>query len=242
MAAVAFQWLPLAQLHTAPRNRPYAIDKNSKWSIFALLDLREARMSDDAPRQKTTFKARKQLWEVLAREAKAASLRRDDLLNRMLPSQIARLEAIPPCDFDGERWLKATWLDRCISPGDTVVTVPVALSAEVLGRLNNACEKSRVPRDAFFDCALSFITTRLFEAAVVIKDPDTTIDIASQLVAILSDHEARPEDRDRWIIDAVEAWAERRADFFALTPDYYRDRLSFDRARVEQERLFLRSL
>ncbi len=192
--------------------------------------------TDAMTKHKTTVKVRKSLWELFSKECKAASLRRDDLLNRTLPGEIAQLEAIQACDDEGERWIKNTWLDHCISANDVLQTAPLILSPDVLERMNAACEAKRVPRDAFLDCALSFLTTRLYEAVIVIKDPRTTLDIAHQLVGVLSDADCEPDDRDRWLRETAEGWGEKR-NFVAMDADYYRSRLSYDKARVDSERL-----
>lgn len=191
---------------------------------------------DSTAKQKTTFKVRKSLWDLFAKECKAASLRRDDLLNRALPGEIAQLEAIPACDDEGERWLKNTWLDHCISADDSLQTVPLILNPEVLTRMNAACDAKRVTRDAFLDCALTFLTTRLDEAVIVIKNPRTTDDIAHQLVDVLRDADGSSKDRDRWLLDRVGGWGKQRS-FVAMDADYCRNRLSYDKGRVDSERL-----
>jgi len=192
--------------------------------------------TDAATKHKTTVKVRKSLWELFSKECKVASLRRDDLLNRTLPGEIAQLEAISGCDDEGERWLKNTWLDHCISANDVLQAAPLILSPDVLERMNAACEIKRVPRDAFIDCALSFLTTRLYEAVLVIKNPRTTLDIAHQLIEVLSDEDYSSE-ATHWLRQTAEGWCENR-NFAAMDADYYRSRLSYDKARVETERLF----
>ena len=194
-------------------------------------------MSANVSKHKTTIKVRRSLWELFSKECKAASLRRDDLLNRTLPGEIAQLEAIPACDDDGERWLKNTWLDHCISDNDVLQTAPLILTPDVLERMNAVCEAKRVPRDAFLDCALEFLTTRLYEAVIVIKDPRTSKDLVSQVIPTLADPDPSPEERGLWLQETVEEWGDKRS-FVAMDADYYRRRLSYDKARVDTERMF----
>ncbi len=196
--------------------------------------------TDATTKHKTTVKVRKSLWELFSKECKAASLRLDDLLNRTLPDEIAQLEAIPACDDEGERWLKNTWLDHCISASDALQTAPLILSLDVLERMNAACEAKRVPRDAFLDCALSFLTKRLYEAVIVIKNPRTTLDIAHQLHAEISAYDDALDDDDlRELGQLALDWFENRG---FPTSDYYRNRLSYDKARVDSDRMLLASL
>jgi hypothetical protein len=200
-------------------------------------------MSTVARKQKTTFKVRQSLWELFRKECKAVSLRGDDLLNRTLPGEIAQLEDIPPCDAEGERWLKKTWLEHFHDEKETALRpAPVTLSADVLEYLNAACEKNRVPRDAFVDCALQFLSARLYEPAIVIKNPRTTKDLARQVADVLSQDDGSERDKDRWLIETANKWFSERGMIASMAPDFYRSRLSYDRARVEQEKQMIAAL
>jgi hypothetical protein len=199
-------------------------------------------MATETRRQKTTIKVGQSLWEQFTKECKAASLRRDDLLVRALPNEIAQLEQIAPCDAEGERWLKKMWLEHYHGEKETgLVSAPVSLTVDVLERLNAACEKNRVPRDAFIDCALQFLSARLYEAVIVIKNPRTTKDIAHQLIGVLADEDAAERDRDRWLVETVHEWSEQWM-IGPMAPGFYESRLSFDKARVDREKAFLAAL
>jgi len=183
---------------------------------------------------KTTIKARKKRWELFVRECRAASLRRDDLLNRTLPGEITLLEAIPPCDEEGARWLKKTWVEHWESTDRELQSVPLTLSDEVIAKLNVACNEKMVPRDAFVDCALRFLTTRLYEAVVVIKTPRTFNDLASRIASALQDEEAPDRDRHRFIVEYAEEWAKER-QLFSWDQNFYQRMLSYNAERVSQE-------
>jgi hypothetical protein len=189
---------------------------------------------------KTTFKVRKNQWNYFNQECKVASMRRDDFLNRVLPGEIALLAALPPCDEEGEAWLRKTWIDHWSTKDTALTTVPLALSDEVLVSLSATCEAKRVPRDAFFDAALAYLTARLYEAVVVIKNPRTDKDIAGQLVDIHmgGEEDLSEADRDRFSLDAVNEWKDGRY-LIPLADNFYKTRLSYDKARVDQERSIL---
>lgn len=189
---------------------------------------------------KTTMKVRKKQWDFFNRECKAASLRRDDFLDRSLPGEIALLNKIPACDEVGALWLKHAWVRHWSSSDTDLQPVPLLLSDDVINKLNSVCAKKAVPRDAFFDCALAFLSARLYEAVIVIKDPRTNADLISQLSRVYNDprDELTIADRERFVAETVEEWQARR-DLVPFTDDFYRTRLSYDEAKVDAEKMRL---
>lgn len=191
---------------------------------------------------KTTLRVNKKRWEYFSRECQVLFLRRDAYVNHVLPGELTLLESMPACDEEGRRWLKQSWSGKggLLREEDTQ-PVAVALAGDLLSRLNTVCDEKRVPRDAFFNCFLDFITARLYEPAVVIKDPRTNKDVASQLTDVLSDDEA-DEDDVRWqLLDVAKSWGKKR-NLSSLNPEYYRERLFYDSERVQQEKELLEDL
>jgi len=186
---------------------------------------------------KTTFRANKTRWDYFNKECQACNWRRDQAVNRLLPGEIALLEQIPASDDAGFHWLKNNWLgDGGQLTGEDTVHVAVTLDKEVLDRLNTACESKRVPRDAFFHCFLQFITTRLYEAAVVMKDPRTTKDVASAIADIMSNDEYSNRDRKDFVFEVAEQLFNSR-QLGILSSDYYSQMLSYDQARIDRENI-----
>lgn len=191
---------------------------------------------------KTTVKVRTKKWDFFNRECKAASIRRDDFLDRALPDEIALLRSIAPCDDVGERWLKANWVVRDSDSDYELHPIPMLLSDEVIDELNAVCAEKRIPRDAFLDCALSYFTARLHEAVIVIRKPRTKADLIAQIADALNDpfEELDDTDIDRYIAEdarkCVTPWKlERFAD------NFYATNLSFDSGRVEFEKFLAES-
>ena len=126
---------------------------------------------------KTTFRVNKQRWELFNRECKASFLRRDAYLNHILPEEVSILEQLPPNNEEAHQWLKNTWFgEHGQLRADTTDFVSVMLDNPLLKNLNQSCVARNIPRDAFFHCVLMFITERLYEAALVIKNPRTKQD------------------------------------------------------------------
>lgn len=189
---------------------------------------------------KTTLKVRTKTWDIFNRECKAASLRRDDFLSRVLPGEIEFLKKIAPCDGEGERWLKRNWIDHGSSDDTEMRPIPILLSDEVLEAMNSACEEKKVPRDAFFDCALRYFVQRLYEAVVVIKNPRTSRDLVSQIAYQFNDkrEEITEKDAEAFIVDTVKEWANpRRLEYFS--DNYYQHNLSIDTAKVQEHNFLL---
>lgn len=189
---------------------------------------------------KTTLKVRGKAWDTFNQECKVASLRRDDFLDRSLPGEIELLKKITPCDEEGERWLRRNWLDQG-GAGDTELRpTPILLSKDVLDAMNGVCEEKRIPRDAFFDCALRYFIERLYEAVLVIKNPRTGRDLVSQIAYQFNDtrEEISQKDADLFVLETVNEWADkRRLEYFA--DDYYERTLSVDKAKVQEHNLLL---
>jgi hypothetical protein len=189
---------------------------------------------------KTTVKVRSRKWALFNKECKAASMRRDDFLNRVLPAEIELLGKIVACDEVGEKWLKRNWLDRNDRGDSDLQPISMMLSDDVLSALNAMCVEKRVPRDAFIDSALTYLTERLFEAAVVIKNPRNTRDLVGRVADVLNDPRKEIDDRtrDQFVLETVNEWAEER-HLPPFSDDFYSQNLSFDQSRVSEERMML---
>lgn len=187
---------------------------------------------------KTTFKVRAKLWEYFNRECKAISLRRDDLIDRVLPGELSLLETIPPCDAVGSKWVKDRWITMWSASDVEMATAPVMLSELVLSRLNQTCIEKNIPRDAFFDCFLEYLTGRFVDPALVIKDPRTERDLGSQVAALMTDDELGEREIQRELFDVASGWMEGRK-VLVWSTSLYQERLSYSAERVETERLML---
>ena len=167
-------------------------------------------------------------------------MRRDDFLNRVLPAEIALLGKIDACDEAGEKWLKRNWLDRNDRGDSELQATSLMLSDDVLNALNAMCIEKRVPRDAFIDSALTYLTERLYEAAVVIKNPRNTRDLVGRVADVLNDPREEIDDRtrDQFVLETVNEWAEER-QLHPFSDNFYSQNLSFDQARVSEERMML---
>lgn len=167
-------------------------------------------------------------------------MRRDDFLNRVLPAEISVMGQIAPCDGVGEKWLKRNWLDRNGREDSDLQPVSLMLSDEVLNTLNGVCIEKRVPRDAFIDSALTYLTERLYEAALVIKNPRNTRDLVGRVADVLNDPREEIDDRTRnqFVLEAVNEWADER-QLHPFSDDFYGQNLSFDQSRVSEERMIM---
>lgn len=190
---------------------------------------------------KTTFRVRQKQWDLFNRECKAASLRRDDLLDRVLPDELLLLSKTSGCDEIGYRWLKGNWMTTVDPRDSALIAAPVLLSQAVLDQLNAVCTDRCVPRDAFVDCALYFLTKRLYEAVIVIKKPRTSQDLVGELAEVLlqaeSSAELNSKERDSWINETVEEWWAKR-NLNCLADDFYDSRLSYNIERLESDAAF----
>lgn len=189
---------------------------------------------------KTTFNAVTKRWELFLKEV---PVRRDTSINLYLPGELKRLAAIPACDEAGFQWLKKTWMGKDGMLRDDLTThVAVMLDKDVLDRLNATCEEKRVPRDAFFHYFLEYLTTRLFQPAKVFLNPRRTDDVLAQIADVLMDDDISDEwERDRFLVEiAREAFNSRQLGI--LSPGYYQNVLSYDKARVEAEIQMIESL
>ena len=198
------------------------------------------------PKPKTTIRVSNRRWEFFNKECQASFLRRDAYLSHVLPGELDILEEIPACDEEGRQWLKES-----VRLEVNTSSVAITLDEPVLKRLNSVCAEKLIPRDAFFSRFLEFITARLFEPAVVIKNPRTNTDIASQLAEVFNDHsenEEENEDELRYeILDIAKGWATKREgapnlNLRQLRRDHYREFLSYDKNKVESLRRMLTEL
>ena len=187
---------------------------------------------------KTRFKVRAKQWDYFNRECKVMSLRRDDLIDRLLPGELSLLEAIAPCDTVGSRWLKDRWVTMWRVTDAEMMNASVMLSESVLDRLNQACADKSVPRDAFFDCFIEYLTGRLVDPALVIKEPRSERDLESQVAAVMMDDELGDTDIQRELFSIASEWKKTR-NVANWTPSFYQDRLSYSVEEVETERLML---
>jgi hypothetical protein len=187
---------------------------------------------------KTTIRVRKQRWDYFNRECKAMSLRRDDLLNRLLSAEIAILADMPPCDAVGSRWLKDRWVTMWSAGDFELMNVPVVLSEDVVTSLNATCADKGVPRDAFLDCFLQFLTARLLDPALVIKDPRTERDLGSQVSAIQTDDDSTDSEVKEFLFETASEWSKGRA-LATWDKGFYAKQLGYDADRVEKEQLML---
>jgi hypothetical protein len=190
---------------------------------------------------KTTIRVRKKRWDFFNRECKAISLRRDDFLSRLLPGELARLADVPACDAEGARWLKDRWATSWSSYDYEIISVPVLLSEEPLQLLNSICADKQIPRDAFLDCFLEFLTARIADAALVLRDPRASDDLGSQVADIVSNDEASDQEAEGWLLSVATEWYSQRNPA-AWAVDFYQARLRYDAKRVEDERFALESI
>lgn len=195
---------------------------------------------------KTTFRVRKKRWDLFTAECKAASLRRDDLLDRVLPEELQQLGAIAACDAAGAHWVRANWVTAWALDDAELQPIPVMLCDDVLKQLNATCADKGVPRDAFFDCVLTYLTQRLYEAVIVIKRPRVTRDLVSRMHDVLHEqavdgYEPTNSEQQQWIVDEVEEWDKGR-NLAALSDSFYSDRLSYSEERIRTEREMLEAL
>lgn len=187
---------------------------------------------------KTTIRVRKKRWEYFNHECKVMSLRRDDLLNRLIPEEIAIAANIPTCDAIGSRWLKDRWVTMWSSGDFELMTAPVLLSDEVLASLNDVCANKGIPRDAFIDCFLEFLTSRLIDPALVIKNPRTEQDIGSQVAEIMTDDDISNHEARAFLFDIASDWIKGRNPA-SWNKSLYEIRLSYNAEKVETERSML---
>jgi hypothetical protein len=188
--------------------------------------------------KKTTFRVRAKRWDLFNRECKVMSLRRDDLLSRLLPPEISIADKLEPCDPVGARWLKDRWVTMW-NPGDSeLVAVPVLLEDDVLDKLNELCTSKNIPRDAFIDCAIEFWTSRLYDAALVIKNPRGESDIASRVAEIMMDDDLPDSQVKQYLFEIASDWIKGR-NLSAWDQSTYEKRLSYSAQKVESEILML---
>ncbi len=184
---------------------------------------------------KTTIQVRSKKWDLFNKECKATSMRRDDFLNRTLPSEVEILEKIPPCDETGESWLKRNWLAENEPQDAELQAVSLNISESVIASLNKVCKEKRIPRDAFIDCVLTYLTNRIYEAAIVIKNPRTSADLVSCVAHQHNDpiEGIDNETHSRWMLETVKGYTDKR-DLTFFNDNFYQTRLSFNKARVEE--------
>lgn len=187
---------------------------------------------------KTTFKVRARQWDYFNRECKVMSLRRDDLIDRVLPGELALLEKIPPCDMVGARWVKDRWVTMWNVTDVEIANATVMLSEPVLSRLNQACIDKNIPRDAFFDSFLEYLTGRLIDPALVIKDPRSDRDLGSQVAELMMDDEFGDADIKRELLNVATDWIKGRK-ISLWNESMYKQRLSYSAETVEIERAML---
>jgi hypothetical protein len=97
--------------------------------------------------------------------------------------------------------------------------------------INKACKDRLIPRDAFIHCMLMFLTERLYEAAIVIKDPRTTKDAFWKVAEVC--HFSQDDENDELDEDDMRhelliiCQTTRQINLDPLRPDFYLRELSF---------------
>ena len=176
---------------------------------------------------KTTFRVDAKRWELFNMECKMSFLRRDAYLSHVLPGETKIIELLPQNSEEAHQWLKNRWFGECGQlRKDVTEFVSVMLDKPLVDRLNQACNDRRIPRDAFIHCMLMFLTTRLHEVALVIKDPRTARDTFSQVVEVCQDvHDDDDQDNMKFELLSIGRGVLQR-NLEPLRPDYYERELS----------------
>lgn len=185
---------------------------------------------------KTTFRVDAERWELFNKECKASFLRRDAYLSHVLTGETKIIEQLPQNCEEAHQWLKNRWFGQYGRlRKDVTEFVSVMLDKPLVDRLNQACNDRRIPRDAFIHCMLMFLTERLYEAALVIKDPRTARDAFWQVAEVC--HVAQDEEDDEQDDDDIRdnmklelltiGLTTRQRNLEPLRPDYYLRELSF---------------
>lgn len=162
---------------------------------------------------KTTFKVRQKRWAFFNKECEALFIKRDAFLNHVLLQELNYLQEIAPCDDEGAKWLKENWrthtslltsneseyLDISIStfekPDTSTENTAISLSEETIHTLNKVCEEKKIPRDAFFNLMLEFLSLRILDCARVIKNPRDNRDFIGRMSVLLKEASSSlPED------------------------------------------------
>ena len=187
---------------------------------------------------KTTFRVDVERWKLFNKECKVSFLRRNAYLNHVLPGEINIIEQLPQNSEEAHQWLKYRWLGEEYGRlhKDATEFVSVMLDKPLVDRLNQVCNDRRIPRDAFVHCMLMFLTERLYEAALVIKNPRTTSDMfwqVAEICHVAQDHEddEQPEKDTRdnmkhHLLD-IGLTIIRNRNIEPLRLDYYGRELSF---------------
>ena len=184
---------------------------------------------------KTTFRVDAKRWELFNRECKASFLRRDAYLSHVLPGEIEIIEQLPQNCEEAHQWLKNRWFGQYGRlRKDVTEFVSVMLDKPLVDRLNEACNDRRIPRDAFIHCMLMFLTERLYEAALVIKDPRTVSDTHWKVAEACND--AQDDEDDEQDKDDIQdnlksellaiGLTTRQRNLEPLRADYYQRELS----------------
>lgn len=185
---------------------------------------------------KTTFRVDVNRWKLFNKECKVSFLRRDAYLSHVLPTETNILEQLPQNCDEAHQWLKNRWFGQHgLLRKDATEFVSVMLDKPLVDRLNLVCNDRRIPRDAFFHCMLMFLTERLYEAALVIKDPRTSLDTFWQVAEVC--HFAQDLENDEQSEDDIREDMKQELLPIGLTinqrnleplrPDYYLRELSF---------------
>lgn len=194
---------------------------------------------------KTTFRVDRKRWDMFNRECKASFLRRDAYLNHILPGEIQILEQLPPNNDAAHQWLKSRWFGQHGQlRTDVTDFVSAMLDKPLIERLNQACDERNIPRDAFVHCVLMFLTERLIEAVLVIKNPRTTSDTFSKVAEVcyaVQDDEDDERGEDETLFDTKLALLSisstiRARNLEPLRQDYYQRELSFPPKRLAEQK------
>lgn len=211
---------------------------------------------------KTTFKVRQKRWAFFNKECEASFTKRDAFLNNVLRQELIYLQEIAPCDDEGAKWLKENWrthtslltsdeseyLDIPIStfekPDNSTENTAISLSEEIIQTLNKVCEEKKIPRDAFFNLMLEFVSLRILDSARIFKNPRDNRDLIGQMSELLKEAADKlPEDLSETDYNnTITEWRNELAKEYlddkelllrVMTKDNFYQHLTFTKERVE---------
>lgn len=194
---------------------------------------------------KTTFKVRQKRWAFFNRECDALLIKRDAFISRVIEVELTLLKDISPCDDIGAKWLKENWILRTYldRPDTEMESVAIALSKEVINSLNSVCEDKQIPRDAFFNLMLEFLSLRILDAAWTIKELRGNRDFIGQMSELLKEANATLLEDDtgyertiaEWRNDLAKDFCEQKQKLLQLLEeDNFYHRLTFTKVKVEE--------
>jgi len=190
---------------------------------------------------KITFKVREKVWKLLNDECKALSLKRDDFLDRVIDIELDNFEKITKCDDVGSAWLEKNWIyynTPFACQYYDVIPVSVNLSESLIKSIQAISTDKKVPRDAFLDLAIQFVSIRILEPAKIIKNPRIDTDIYSRTIRVLGDDDIDllSDDAIEDILSVNKEWLAKNRRLISLMENNIYAKLSITQADVEQQR------